>query len=201
MLIWVVALHCEAKPVIDYYRLEKSTQHRKFDLYHNDSICCVVSGIGQSAAAAATAWVATLHISQPVLAWINIGIAGAAQDEVGSLFWVDQILSQHAAPCYPIALFESNIVSRGCFTLDDSSTDYKPDLLYDMEASAFFAAATQFSATELVHCLKVISDNNNHPPQRNKAKVSHLIQQNIDRIDAFANNLLQLKTRQCPDKY
>ncbi|MCP4490812.1 MAG: hypothetical protein GY820_26385 [Gammaproteobacteria bacterium] len=196
MLIWVAALSCEVKPIIDYYRLQKSTQHCRFDLYHKDNICCVVSGIGQNAVAAATAWVAALNISQPVIAWINIGIAGTAQDEVGSIFWVDKILSHNAATYCPVPLLKSNIASRSCFTLGEPSTDYKPGLLYDMEASAFFTTATQVSTTELVHCLKIISDNKNHPPQRDKAKISQLIQQNIDRIDTFANNLLQLKTKQ-----
>ncbi len=201
MLIWVAALRCEAKPIIDYYRLKKSNQHRRFDLYYKDNISCVVSGIGQSAVAAATAWVATLQVSQAAIAWINIGIAGAAHDEVGSIFWVDQILSENSEPCHPEPLHKNSITPRSCFTLDEPSTDYRSELLYDMEANAFFTAATQFSTTELVHCLKVVSDNKNHPPQRNKAKISLLIQQNMSMIDAFASNLLILKTRQCPDKY
>ncbi|MCP3689197.1 MAG: hypothetical protein GY784_12370 [Gammaproteobacteria bacterium] len=201
MLIWVAALRCEAKPVIDYYRLEKSTHHRRFSLYHNDRFCCVVSGVGKSAVMQATAWAAALQVSQPAIAWINIGTAGAEQDEVGSVFWVEQILSPHADPCFPAPLLNHDISARSCFTLDGPSTDYKPELLYDMEASAFFMAASRFSASELIHCLKVISDNKNHPLQRDKATVSRLIQQNMARIDAFANSLMQLKTKQCPDKY
>ncbi|MCP4186437.1 MAG: hypothetical protein GY763_02425 [Gammaproteobacteria bacterium] len=196
MLVWIAALRCEVKPIIDYYHLKKSNQHRAFDLYINADYCCVVSGIGQTASAAATAWVAALNKSEQAIAWINIGIAGTAQDSVGSIFWMDKIMSLNTEPCSPVPINNNSIESRSCFTLDNPSTDYKPDLLFDMEASAFFTTATQFSAIELVHCLKVISDNQNQPPQRNKAKISQLIQQNMAKIDAFANDLQHLKINQ-----
>ena len=57
MLVWVVAMHCEAKPVIDYYRLKKSRIDHAFDLYRGDQMLCVISGIGKTAVAAASAWV------------------------------------------------------------------------------------------------------------------------------------------------
>ena len=37
MLIWVAALHCEAKPVIDYYRLRK-LHGQAFDVYRGDGM-------------------------------------------------------------------------------------------------------------------------------------------------------------------
>ena len=59
MLIWVCALHCEAKPVIDYYRLSKSHDDNAFDLYQSDRMICVISGSGKLASAAATASILT----------------------------------------------------------------------------------------------------------------------------------------------
>ena len=90
MLIWVIALHCEAKPIIDFYRLKKTTAHKGFDLYQNQHMQCVISGIGKINAAAATAWVAALNQDQPSLAWINSGTAGGAEHALGSIFWVSK---------------------------------------------------------------------------------------------------------------
>ena len=61
MLIWVCAMHCEAKPVIDFYRLKKSHDDNAFDLYRGDKMACIISGIGKLASAAASAWIAARH--------------------------------------------------------------------------------------------------------------------------------------------
>ena len=80
MLIWVCALHCEAKPVIDFYRLKKSHDDTAFDLYRGDDMVCIISGTGKVASSAACAWLAARYADAASLAWINLGIAGAAHD-------------------------------------------------------------------------------------------------------------------------
>ena len=59
MLIWVSALHCEAKPVIDFYRLKKSHEDNAFDLYRGDGMACIISGTGKIASSAACALLIT----------------------------------------------------------------------------------------------------------------------------------------------
>jgi len=189
MLIWVSALHCEAKPVIDYYRLKKSADHHAFDLYQNEDIACVVSGIGKIAVAAATGWVAALFHDRSNIVWINLGSAGADKDAVGEIFWIHKISDFSDRHYFPVPTFKTGFESRSCLTLDQASTDYHQDCLLDMEASAFFSTATRFSSAELVQCLKVISDNQHQPPSRNKAVLSHLIQSQIESITAFAEKL------------
>ena len=190
MLIWVCALHCEAKPVIDHYRLKKSPKHRAFDLFHNDDILCVISGIGKTAAAAATAWAAGLQHHSNSLCWINLGVAGTAEKELGEIFSLNKITDQQTGHSfYPVTTFNSDIYSAQCLSLDKPSSNYLPDTLYDMEASAFFYTAARFSSAELVHSLKVISDNELYPPVRDKAQVSDLIYRQITRISGFAEKL------------
>ncbi|MEM8996523.1 MAG: hypothetical protein AAGF23_17175 [Acidobacteriota bacterium] len=48
-------------------------------------------------------------------------------------------------------------------TVDAPETDYGDDAAYDMEASAFVAAARRFQTAELVHVLKVVSDGPDAP--------------------------------------
>ncbi len=193
MLIWITALHCEAKPVIDFYRLKKSPAHRGFDLYQNDDMCLVVSGIGKTSAAAATAWVAALLPSYTSIAWINLGIAGAAIQDIGSAFWIHKITSESPRQHYfPVPTFTTGFDSSACTTLDEASNEYHPETLFDMEASGFFSTATRFSSAEFIHCLKIVSDNQDQQPGFDKAVISAQINQHIDSIDKFAKKLEML---------
>lgn len=193
MLIWIAALHCEAKPVIDFYRLKKLPASRGFDLYQNDDICCVISGIGKISAAASTAWVAALQPPQTSIAWINIGIAGAANHEIGSAFWINKITCQSTQQhYYPVPTFTSGFNTSTCTTLNEPSSEYQSESLFDMEASGFFSTATRFSSAELIHCLKIVSDNQHQQTGRDKAAISELINQHIESIDSFARRLQAL---------
>ena len=92
MLIWVSALHCEARPVIDFYRLRKSHDDNAFDLYRGDNMACIISGPGKVASSAACAWIAARYEDEASIAWINLGTAGAAQHDLGTLFSLHQII-------------------------------------------------------------------------------------------------------------
>lgn len=193
MLIWIAALHCEAKPVIDFYRLKKTSAHRGFDLYESDTMCCVISGIGKTSAAAATAWVAALQSIHASIAWINLGIAGADKHEIGSAFWINKIscdsTKQHF---YPVPTFNTGFNPSACTTLDQPSSAYYSGSLFDMEASGFFSTATRFSSAEFIHCLKFVSDNEYQQLGRDKAAISDLINQRIESIDNFVQKLQSL---------
>lgn len=197
MLIWVTALHCEAKPVIDFYHLKKSSGHRGFDLYQKDNICLVVSGIGKTSAAAATAWVAALQSNHTSIAWVNLGIAGAADHDVGSAFWINKITSESTQRhYYPVPTFTTGFDSSACTTLDQASNEYHPETLFDMEVSGFFSTATRFSSAELIHCLKIVSDNQHQQLRFDKMVISSLINQHMDSIDKFVNRL-EMLNQQC----
>jgi hypothetical protein len=196
MLIWVVALHCEAKPVIDHYRLKKSARHRAFDVFQNDEMICVISGVGKTCAAAATAWVAGLQHASAAICWINLGIAGGANHNIGDIFWLRKITeTQNDRSYYPLSELSSDMNTASCISLDQASVDYHPADLYDMEASAFFSTAMRFSSAELVHSLKVIGDNREQPPERNKSVISELIFKQISSITGFAENLITFNKR------
>ena len=198
MLIWVIALHCEAKPVIDFYRLKKTPTHHGFDLYKNQDMQCVISGIGKINAAAATAWVAALNIDQPSLAWINLGTAGGAEHALGSIFWVSKISQESSKKhLFPVPTFTSGFSSSACISLDEPSVDYDDTQIYDMEASAFFATATRFSSAEQIHCLKVISDNQQQQTGQDKTAISNLISPHLPVIGAFVDKLQTLNRQMC----
>ena len=193
MLIWVAAMHCEAKPVIDFYRLRKSHDDNAFDLYRGDGMVCVISGIGKVASAAACAWIASRYPDAGSLAWINLGTAGAAEHDIGELFYLNQVIDADTDQrYYPVITTGPGLPGTACLTLSRPSNDYDQRYLFDMEASGFMFSCLRFSTAELVQSLKVISDNREVQTGRDRQRVSHLIQQQMASIDAQAQALQTL---------
>lgn len=197
MLIWVCALHCEAKPVIDYFRLKKSPDDTAFDLYLGADQACIVSGIGKLASAAATAWVAARFAQKAPLAWINLGTAGAAEAAIGSAFVLNQVIDADSEKrYYPVPLLRAALPGAACISLAQASADYREDYLFDMEASGFLSSALRFSSAELACCIKVVSDNRGAQTGKNRREISALLQRNLDAIREQALQLQELRDEQ-----
>jgi len=190
MLIWVSALHCEAKPVIDFYRLKKSHDDKAFDLYRGDDMACIISGTGKVASSAACAWLAAHCADAASLAWINLGTAGAAQHDVGAIFSLHQVIdADDGRRFYPAPASAEALAGNACMTLSQPSEDYREDYLFDLEASGFMYASLRFSSAELIKSIKVVSDNRHQQTGRNRQGVSDLVHQHIDSIDREAQAL------------
>jgi adenosylhomocysteine nucleosidase len=155
-----VALNCEAKPLIQAWRLKSQPQKQPFAIYRNNDIVVVISGVGKIAMAGAVAYTMAQFpdIAQPIL--LNFGIAGHGQQALGSCFLADKITDADAQRCfYPQIPFHAPCRTLPLITLSRADADYADDNLRDMEASAFYEIAVKFSSSELIHCLKVVSDN------------------------------------------
>ena len=193
MLIWVCALNCEAKPVIDRYRLKKSHDDNAFDLYRGDNMACIISGMGKIASAAACAWVAARYHHEASIAWINLGTAGSAQHEIGSAFSLNQIIDADSGQrYYPVPGNGFSLPGHTCLTLSQPSENYQDDTLFDLEASGFIYSALRFSSAELTQSIKVVSDNHAHKTGKDRQQVSDLVRQNIDLIEQQAAALIRL---------
>ena len=193
MLIWVVALHCEAKPLISHYGLKKCLDLHSFEVYRGNSMICIICGIGKINAAAATAWIAALSQASASIAWINIGTTGSAGRTIGTLLRITRIRDAESGQVfYPVPVFNSKISDASCKTLGKASFEYEKDWAYDMEASAFFETACRFSSAELVQCLKIVSDNPEHNHARDKHRISSLISSQIPQITNFATRLTEI---------
>lgn len=188
MLIWMCALHCEAKPIIDYYRLRKLSSTRGLDLYQTEGCQCVVSGIGALNMASATAWTAAQPFDEAGTCWVNLGIAGHRDFAVGTPIMASAITSPGHRPAYCIALPRVEMGSSALQSLPDETwPDYPSNQMVDMEAYAFMHAATRFIPPARCYSLKVISDNALNPPHRDKQRISDLIAKRIDVIARFAH--------------
>lgn len=192
MLIWICALHCEAKPVIDYYRLRK-VAGETFDVYRGDDMLCVVSGIGKVASAAACAWIAASCGAVSAPAWINLGIAGAAEHDIGAAFLLNQVIDADSGKrYYPVPVASAQFPGSACLTRGSPDFEYREDFLSDMEASGFMQAALYFSTAELVQSVKIVSDNRRRQCAGNRQQVSDLVQGHIEQIARQGETLAAL---------
>ena len=194
MLIWVCALHCEAKPLIDSYRLKKLGHPNTFDCYQNADVSCIVSGMGSINMAAATAWSASHFSDNGSSAWINLGIAGHQYLDIGTTILASQVRQVDQDACiYPVPLPRILMTRMPVESQQKENYQYSDKFVYDQEAFAFLKTASRFSPLELCQSIKVISDNDHTPPTRNKNQISELIAEAIPGIKSFADALLEIR--------
>lgn len=192
MTVFVAALAAEARPLIDTLKLKRKVD-RPWPYYSNGEDQLLLTGIGQLNAATACAW---LMGHCPLLArtpWINIGIAGHASHELGTLFWVERLQQADHGDLFPALHCRNPLAGAGLLTVDSPCTDYPEGSLVDMEGFSFYLSCSRFVPLELLHLLKVVSDNNKHPIEHiDKGMVSALIGDNCDDILSLSSRLSEL---------
>lgn len=188
------ALPCEAKPLVQHFGLKKATAVQPFAVYFNKEICLTVTGPGKSAMAAGVAYSQALFavIENPVL--VNVGIAGHKYHVLGSLFLMDKISDFDSCKSYYPSLTFTPPCSTACIqTVARPQPAYDRQSLCDMEASAFYETAVRFSSAELIHCLKVVSDNELSPVDNIQPKqVTLSIAAHTATLEALLAELSQL---------
>lgn len=185
MIHLVCAIHCEADPIIRQFHLEKLESSRTFPMFINSGagISLTISGIGKLNASAATAFI---HGKLDTIAsdgWLNIGTAGHRSMELGNAVLANRIKDDATEQVwYPQIVFPPPCPMHKLITLEKPSFDYQDDM-YDMEATGFYATAVKFTTSELIQCLKIISDNADHPANKpDKNLCENLVNRNLDII-------------------
>jgi len=188
MINIVIALDCEAKPLIARFGLKRQQQHT-YPLYTSEHINLIVSGIGKLNAATASGYLAGL--TREPAAWLNIGIAGHKSHSLGTLYLAHKITNQQSQQnWYPAFTFKTGIATASLASFDVPVTEYADELLHDMEAAGFYQATCRFNSAEFIHCLKIVSDNAEHSTQKiNKQMVSKLIHGQLTPIETFISTL------------
>ncbi len=124
-------------------------------------------------------------VKHPVI--FNLGIAGHKNHSLGGLFLIDKIVDVDSQKSW----YPSLVITPPCLTgsLQTSSKpqfNYDQSNLCDMEASAFYETAVRFSSSELILCLKVISDNQYSPVENIQPKqVIALIATHLSTIESI----------------
>ena len=165
----VCALAAEAKPLIERWRMGAVGSSSPFRVYANgdDDRWLVISGVGKVAAAAGVAHLAAVSDAKRHHLWVNIGLCGHSDGNPGQLLRASKLIDVGSGRAfYPPLLTESSCGHGTLHTVDQPSTDYPAQGMFDMEASGFYASAIRYSSQELVQVFKVISDSPSSPLRR-----------------------------------
>ncbi len=159
------ALLCEARPLIDYYRLKKDFDYKKFDVFRNNDLILIVSGIGRLKATVAVTHILTRMPEHSNVIILNIGIAGTTNLEhgIGHSFLINKIIDFNTRRAYyPDILFQHDMPEISVATFDqivtDNATTGNYSGLVDMESAGVAAAVTTFTGPHQMVFYKIISD-------------------------------------------
>ncbi len=191
MIHLIFATFLEAKPFIKFYKLKRNMKINEFEIFINQrmKISLTISGIGKLLSACAVVFTYS-HFKKRNSIWINIGIAGVKDAELGKLFLIDKINdTDNNTSFYPFCLFKTDIEKKDCKTFSEPNFEYTSSI-HDMELSGFYLASLKFSTNELIHAFKIISDNKNEKINfKNVYDVANLMENNIKEIDKFIDKL------------
>ncbi len=187
----VTALPAEAKPVASWFNLKRVLPESAFPVFRNEHVALTVSGVGKLNAAAATAFLFARFGCPRDRIWVNLGIAGHANLDVGTPLLAHCVEDTGSGRrWYPPFAVHAPCATEALQTLDRADFDYARQGAFDMEASGFYGTAVRFSTAELVHCLKLVSDNAKNPGQdMNAEQVYALVGSQLDVLDELLERL------------
>ena len=188
----MVALFCEAKPIITHFNLRKRDS-TLFKIYSNQnhSIWLIISGIGSSASSRATKHLALASEADMGTAWLNIGNGGHKDLPLATAILAQRIVdSKTEQSWFPQLVFDPQCLTASVKTVEKPDFNYPDDNVVEMEASGFYSAAESYSTREMVHCMKIISDNSQSPAGKiTAAMVDKLISRNLSSIKELVRKL------------
>ncbi|HCI28446.1 MAG TPA: hypothetical protein DFH99_13025 [Roseburia sp.] len=211
MIYVVTALYQEAHGLIRELELKKNTAYAPFEVFDNESagIRLVVTGVGEIAAAAATAAVCARDGADAADFLVNIGCCAAGGCEpadrdmdsgygaahaaqIGDLYVCHKITEQATGKTfYPDILYRHPWKERELVTgMQPLQRAAAHGALYDMEAAAVYQAGIRFFSPDRMSFLKVVSDSGVAGQERMTAEtLAGLLEQHVKAVAGFLANL------------
>ena len=192
------AFYAEAKNIIDHYGLkkEKSPEMVRFDVFANDSIRLVITGVGEINAAAAVSNIGGAYGISPDDEILNVGCGAGFSSDIcmGSIFLGNKLTEQMTGRTfYPDMLMKANFRECEIVTVARVLNEGSDSVVYDMEAAAVYQAAAFFVGPHRMHFIKLVSDAGERIDQ---SKITELFALQEDKICGYIDRLLSA----CADK-
>jgi len=193
------ALACEARPLIRAWQLKKLPgKGQPFAIYFGKDRVLTISGVGKQAMAGAVGYTLASfpdYAELPIL--LNVGIAGHPRYPAGTICLADKVVdAETGRGFFPQFPFIYPGQTAPLTTHAKPQVDYVEDGLYDMEASGFYEIAVKCASSELIHVVKIVSDNaETSIAAIDETRVETWMAARIDAIEAILEQLNCL--RQC----
>jgi adenosylhomocysteine nucleosidase len=180
-----VALACEARPIIKHYGLKRNYSIHPFEVYQDERIDLIITGIGKVKMAAAVSYLRNEG------GYLNVGIAGSDTFGLGEFIVANKIIDAATQRAfYPFFGVNKVHCRAAVISYDKPQMSYPKDSIVDMEASAFFETASLFVPQELVQSVKIVSDTKPEEMKcLNAAFIETLIEAHFSRINEWVNVL------------
>lgn len=201
MLFLATALYCEAQPLIETFRLKKRLLSNRFQVYENEQITLIITGVGMISAAIATTYLLSTNGVQEGDRFFNIGICGTSHQGIsfGQAFLCHKIIHHDTGYTYypdiliPHDLQEGTLESFSRPVTFDMQNEVKGDLV-DMEGFGCFAAASVFLPPHQLYVVKIVSDllNNRVSPET----ATKLVAEQMPAIKRLLHASQQIQTGQ-----
>ncbi len=190
MLAVLTALPCETRPLVDHFGLDRQATQARFPIYEGPEIRLVQSGVGVQRAQAAVAELATQLEGRPS-AWLNVGVGGAPHRPRGDCVLAHKVVQRGTQQrWYPPVLAPQLCATDVVITVAAAENNYPEDVVYDMEAAGFCAAACQHAPVDLVQIFKIVSDGPQYSSRNVTAEqVEQLIRDRLELITTLAGDL------------
>lgn len=189
MLYIITAIAGEAIPLINAFKLKKDITYTKFDLFKNDDIKLIVTGVGKIKSSIAVTYLLVKDNPRSADYIINVGICGSSNEnyKIGQAFLINKITDASTGKSfYPETVFKHNLHEEHLITFDKPVKKNKvsnlPPCLVDMEASGFYEAASMYFQSHRIQLLKILSDYL-RGEKLTSAFVQSLIEKNIPTIE------------------
>lgn len=188
------AFYAEAKNIIDHYSLkkEKSPETVRFDVFANDSIRLVITGVGEINAAAAVSNIGGAYGISPDDEILNVGCGAGFSNEtcLGSIFLGNKLTEQMTGRTfYPDMLMKTNLMECEIVTVTRVLNEGSDSVVYDMEAAAVYQAAAFFVGPHRMHFIKLVSDAGERIDQ---SKITELFALQEEKICGYIDMLLSV---------
>lgn len=192
------AFYAEAKNIIDHYGLkkEKSPEMVRFDVFANESIRLVITGVGEINATAAVSNIGGAYGISPDDEILNVGCGAGFSSDIcmGSIFLGNKLTEQMTGRTfYPDMLMKANFRECEIVTVARVLNEGCDSVVYDMEAAAVYQAAAFFVGPHRMHFIKLVSDAGERIDQ---SKITELFALQEDKICGYIDRLLSA----CADK-
>lgn len=192
------AFYAEAKNIIDHYGLKKEKSHEmvRFDVFANESIRLVITGVGEINAAAAVSNIGGAYGISPGDEILNVGCGAGFSSDIclGSIILGNKLTEQMTGRTfYPDMLMKANFRECEIVTVARVLNEGCDSVVYDMEAAAVYQAAAFFVGPHRMHFIKLVSDAGERIDQ---SKITELFALQEDKICGYIDRLLSA----CADK-
>jgi spore photoproduct lyase len=164
MIKIITALNCEAKPLIDFFKLDYINEERMYPLYKNENISLIITGTGGINTSIANTYFLTKYNNTDFI--LNIGICGSLKNDIpiGKPFFINKIGSPYFNKVfYPDIIInhdlsENSICTHNKVINSSTSITNTSCSLVDMEAYYYFASSVKFLPQHKISLIKIVSD-------------------------------------------